>query len=790
MKIKYFRSIIFVLAMLLMSTLFASTVNSKIVTSDIKTQIYGEYDFNSNEITSVIVELQEESLVEAKHKGENQTKENLKFIRNSIIDEVEFKVNAKVNREYDYVFSGFSLELSESNILSLSTIKGIKAIYPNVKYTTTEINNGQFLNVDTIKPDMMYSAPFIGANEAWDLGYTGDGITVAIIDTGSDYTHPDLIHAFGNYKGYDFVDNDFDPQEYPGEYHGTHVSGIVAGNGLIKGIAPEASLIAYRVLGPDGGYTEDVVAAIELAVEDDVDVMNLSLGNDLNSPDWATSIALDWAMEEGVVAVTSNGNTGPENWTVGSPGTSREAISVGATKLPYNTYNASLYTSDDVSYPTSKVMGFYDESELLALNGNTYEYVDVGLGYPEDFEGKDLVGKIALISRGDLAFWDKAINTYFSGAVGAIIYNNVEGEIPYVIDGMYVPTIKLDNIDGQKMLDELNNGNNTVTISIDFAGVIDESIADFSSRGPVATTWMIKPDVSAPGVNIISTAPGGLYMAADGTSMASPHVAGAVALILQAHPNWDVDDVKAAIMNTAQSLINPFTGEEYPHNTQGAGSIRIVDAINTKTLVTPGSHSFGIFDKDNGMQVEKQKFEIKNLSNDKKRYSFNVEFEGNPEGIKINTSNNLLVNANETQLVQFNVQVDASLLEPGYYEGTIIVSDGIEEIKVPTILFIGEPDYPRIVFGGIEMDGEDFIIWDFLTNGADYYSVWIYSNEPFGYVGDALELTDLTAGYHEYIWDGSINGEPLQPGSYHAFIYVEKAGVGDYIYAGPFVIEE
>ena len=107
-----------------------------------------------------------------------------------------------------------------------------------------------------------------------------------------------------------------------------------------------------------------LLLVLNRAVQDGADVMNLSLGNSLNDPDYATSIALDWAMAEGVVAVTSNGNSGPANWTVGSPGTSRDAIAVGATQLPYNEYNSTITTTGGVSYPSAKVMGFPSDKAL------------------------------------------------------------------------------------------------------------------------------------------------------------------------------------------------------------------------------------------------------------------------------------------------------------------------------------------------------------------------------------------------------------------------------------------
>ncbi|MEH7224605.1 S8 family serine peptidase [Bacillus sp. JJ1566] len=651
----------------------------------------------------------------------------------------------------------------------------------------------------------MYSAPHIGANKVWDAGYTGKGITVAVIDTGADYTHPDLAHAFGKYKGYDFVDNDSDPQETPkgdprGEEtaHGTHVSGTVAANGQIKGVAPDAKLLAYRVLGPGGsGTTENVIAGIEKAVQDGADVMNLSLGNSLNDPDYATSTALDWAMAEGVVAVTSNGNAGSKNWTVGSPGTSRDAISVGATQLPFNVYNATISTTEGVEYPSAKVQGFPSDTELLALNGKEYEFVHVGFGSPKEFEGKDVNGKIALISRGaGIAFVDKAIAAKAAGAVGAIIYNNVAGEFVDV-PGMAVPTIKTTQEDGNKLIAELEKGNNKVSFTITPAGSVDETVADFSSRGPVNFTWMIKPDVSAPGVNITSTVPthdpanphG--YAAYQGTSMASPHVAGAAALLLQAHPDWNVDDVKAALMNTAVEL-KDASGKVYPHNTQGAGSIRPLDAINAKTLATPGSHSFGVFYKDKGKQVEKQHFTIKNLSNERKTYSFDVSFAGNPAGIKVSTSNNLKVNAGHSQKVNLNVQVDAGKLEQGYYEGTITISDGTKTFDVPTILFVKEPDYPRAEAAMVSFDDNGNLtqVGGFFPGGAEVADFFVYlsneDGEPLGYIGDIALYENVPAGYQYFDWDGTVtlasNGQKIKlpKGNYYnVYVYATYQGQTD-----------
>lgn len=751
--------------------------------------LQGDFDLSSSKAVKVIVELQEQSIVEAKHNGKKQSKQNLKSARDKVKKEVAARTSkSKVEREYEHVFSGFSLEIPANEIPSLLATPGVKAVYPNVEYTTTEV-----VSEEEFSPAMFDSAPFIGSNEAWDLGFTGEGVKVAIIDTGVDYTHPDLAGNFGEYLGWDFVDNDADPQEtFPGDprgaatTHGSHVAGTVAANGQIKGVAPDATLLAYRVLGPGGsGSTENVVAAIERAVLDGADVMNLSLGNSLNAPDWATSIALDQAMAEGVVAVTSNGNAGPNNWTVGSPGTSREAISVGATQLPYNVFTAATTSSDGVSYASSAVQGFPSEEALLALNGQNFGLVDVGFGSPAEFAGKDLTGKIALISRGaGIPFVDKATEAKKAGAVGAVLYNNVAGAMP-LIPGMDVPTIMLNQADGEALKAKVANV--TVSFDIAFSQRVGETMADFSSRGPVVDTWMIKPDVSAPGVNIVSTVPtfdpanphG--YGAKQGTSMAAPHVAGAAAVILQANPDWGVYEVKSALMNTAEKMINPVTGEEYAHNSQGAGSIRVVDALQAETLVNPGSYSFGVFEKKKGKQTENQKFEIKNLSNKDKNYSVEFTFKNEVgKHVKVKTSNNTKVKAGKKQNVNVNVQVDASKLEPGYYEGHLLVTEGGTTIQVPTILFVGEPDYPRVThFGFTPLGDNNFELYSYLPGGADEFEVWVYTATATGglgtYVGDALYDADLGKGYNYHDWNGTLaDGTQLPAGNYRVAVYAKK----------------
>jgi len=306
------------------------------------------------------------------------------------------------------------------------------------------------------------SVPMINATVVWEMqdangtNVTGEGIKIAIIDTGVDYTHPDLGNCtqaqFLNgtcakvIGGYDFVNNDLDPMDDYG--HGTHVAATAAGNGTLYGVAPGAQILAYKVCDIDGNcYVSNIILSVEQAVVDGANVISMSLGSYDCDPFDAESQAVDTAVDQGVVNVIAAGNSGPSARTVGSPGCARKAITVAAACKP--------------------------------------------------------------------------------SQIGIDVY-------------------------------------------------CDTSIAEFSSRGPARIFQ--KPDVAAPGVLICAAELGDWYSASrciddnhiaiSGTSMATPHVAGAVALILQKHPDWTPFQVKAAIRYTADDL-----GEDIL--TQGFGLINV-----------------------------------------------------------------------------------------------------------------------------------------------------------------------------------------------------------------------
>lgn len=419
-------------------------------------------------------------------------------------------------------------------------------------------------------------------------------------------------------KGWDFIDDDADPMETTYEEwknsgepefsfdgssyytaHGSHVSGTIAAQQkndvdyAVKGIAPEADLYAYRVLGPYGsGATNGIMAGIDKAVKDEMDVINLSLGMDANDPLSPISIAVNNAMLSDVVTVVAAGNAGPGEQTVGSPGTAALSISVAASdvsqKVPVFTGSIGAEELKDV-----QLLGKNFSDNLADLQNKSFEVEEAGLGTPADFSDKDFSGKIALIERGELTFDDKIANAKAAGAAAVIVYNDEEGQIPSYLgeDTSYIPSFRISKEDGSKLKDAAQQGENFSFGELSEGKIDGDHLADFSSRGPVSGTYDIKPDITAPGVSIFSTVPhyyndeeaksyDHAYVRMQGTSMASPHVAGTAVLIMQENPDYTPFDVKAALMNTAVDL-----QEDYSVFEVGAGRINAYDAVHAKTLI-------------------------------------------------------------------------------------------------------------------------------------------------------------------------------------------------------------
>lgn len=765
---------------------------------------------DGSEPTTVIVELQEAPLkVFEVSQSKARSSQSLSSHRKAIdLQQQTFKtqavskLKANIHREYEHIFNGYSLTIPANEVESLLKLPGVKAIYPNETVYATEAEEVPAAPLDSVS--------FIGSGSFWEEGTEGQGIKVGVIDTGAAKDHPDLAEAIPDgYWGYDFVNEDNDPYETTYDdflssgqpefnsdgrpyytSHGSHVSGIVAGRGIgkddlagVKGVAPEAEVYAYKVLGPYGsGSTEDVIAGIERAVEDGMDVINLSLGSETNNQRSADSIAVNNAMKAGVVAVVSSGNSGPGSATVSDPGTSELAITVGASKPPLVTPIMQIAAMGEEGF----FMETFDKSAGIENLTDSYPLVDVGLGKPGDYTGKDLTGKIAFIKRGEISFADKALNAQASGAVAAIVFNNAPEALESGTLGnveINIPVYALSGAYGERIRTALQ----AQELSAEFSSTIEEDImAGFSSRGPAKPGYDIKPDISAPGMSIRSSVPEyeDWYAAQNGTSMAAPHVTGAAALVEQKYPNLTPYEIKSLFMNNTVKL-NDRNGDRYTHMDQGAGRIALDQVLEAKAVAmvedsTPyvdgeapetfytGSLSFGYV--GNGFSAE-QHVIVKDIAGESSNYAISSQWYGNsPIDLTLSASKAAVSAGGETGFdVEVAVPEEAANQR---YEGEVILTETTtgHEIKLPVAVYVGDTPQQDVVTD-VELsnnpispnDDELFDTTDisFTVNEyAEYFSLEVHDMNGNWLGVVAEEDTGIDPGsYTLRGWDGIIYGE-------------------------------
>ena len=471
-------------------------------------------------------------------------------------------IRATVTREFSQLLNAVAVTTDEAGAARLRTLPGVTAVYPDQQLHST----GDAALSQIQAPQVWQTKDRKGTP------VTGAGQTIAIVDTGIDYTHPDLGGGFGHghkvAAGYDFVNNDADPMDDNG--HGTHVAGIVAGRSTQAdgrtGVAPGATLTAYKVLGEDGrGYESAVIAGFEAAVAVDnpyrADVVNLSLSGD-PAPDDPLEQAAENAVHDGVVVVAAAGNEGPGEGTVGSPAEAPGILAVGASitgiDVPTVTVTAPVRRALDVQR-----VGL---SANPPAGGEDLEVVDAVNGAPGDYDSIDATGKAVLVAYNSETLGDILATAEQHGAKAVLLRtpNYYRGGAGHLLLPAFA-TGSSDDPGKASMVAAVMNGTDAsdlaqwltqgpVQVHIGGTDATDQ-IAGFSSHGPASGSFAIKPDLVAPGVEIRSTWPGGQYADDSGTSMAAPHVAGAAALIRQAHPDWTAEQVAAALTGGADRLL-------------------------------------------------------------------------------------------------------------------------------------------------------------------------------------------------------------------------------------------
>jgi minor extracellular serine protease Vpr len=524
-------------------------------------------------------------------------------------------LNFEVRQEYSRLFNGFSVRVNDAEIDRIAQTPGVKAVYPVMRVEQPVTESGE-------KPTLDTSIGMIGAPIVQDtLGFKGDGIKVGIIDTGIDLQHPD----FGNRIkfGYDFVGDNYDSgspdpakntpvpgQDTPDDCggHGTHVAGIVGANGTVKGVAPNVTLGAYRVFGCVGSTNSDVfLKALEMAVDDGMDVVNMSLGSPNGWPNYPNAQAIGRITQLGLIVVASAGNSGGTGlYTTGGPGISEAAISVA------NVNNTTTIQSQAVV--NGKTIGFTTAtgSATVPVTGTSLIVRTGTPTTPNDACNPvkppvdSLTGKVALIRRGTCAFAEKVTNAIAAGATGVILYNNVPDPLNATAGGnVSVPVIAISQVDGESISALLPTILSDTTV-LTWTNVMGRTVigtggmANTSSSVGPAPDLSMKPDLSAPGGFIYSTYTDGTvsnHTTLSGTSMAAPHVAGGVALLLQKFPalKGNTRAIRQILQNTS-SAYNfrdaPALGLDFVQR-QGSGMINIARALTSEAQVSPSRLPFG-----------------------------------------------------------------------------------------------------------------------------------------------------------------------------------------------------
>lgn len=589
------------------------------------------------------------------------------------------------------------------------------------------------------------SSKFIGAEKLNEAGLTGKGIRVGVIDTGIDYTHS-MFKGVGTAEAYKAIDPAKEALGFPSEKirggvdlvgteydsaspdffhrvpkpdlnpldeggHGTHVAGTIAGIGdnvtSYNGMAPDADLYAIKVFGADGSTSDMVViAGLEYSADpngdgdlrDQLDIVNLSLGSGYGNPKILYAEAVKNLAKGGTVSVISAGNSGAKDYIVGAPGTSTEALSVAAS-IDNGDHNwhftASVVKAGDeeisvetMEAATTQKVSEGDVSGALVHIGNAAAELT-------EEQKAAVKGHVALIDRGAVTFNDKVKRAAEAGAIGVVVANNQEGAAFTMgtTDKFDIPAIMITKDVGVKLKAALAAGQGAsiqfkTDKTIEKPELID-TLTGFSSKGPRSIDGFLKPEISAPGSDIISAAmgKGSEVVKLSGTSMAAPHMAGVLALVKQSFKNREIEvsalDLKHVAMGTSKT-IGDLAGR-YPVSRQGSGRVQADVAALSDLIAEEPSVSFGEINIE-AKKVVKSTLHLKNVGAEDKTVS--IEFVGN-EFVQLNNAQLVTLKAGESTAVKLTFTLDATKMKDAYVremDGWVLVkANGAELYRVPVL---------------------------------------------------------------------------------------------------------
>jgi len=536
-----------------------------------------------NEVRTIIIRVSDKPLV----------KEAVKFYSESLREE---KISEVTSYLETLRKNGIDFEVKEILVYSIHGV--VLDIREDSFEDIVDISKNMYLEYDSFAHlNLAKASRWIGYDDVikfsdmHESDLNDERVVVALIDTGIDYTNPSLGGGFGpTFKvigGEDLLTGSGDPIDSDG--HGTHIAGIIAGDGLVNGIAPGAKLLAYRIVSTGNTVpTSFILRAIDSAVGEGADVINLSLGGLVGGR--LIREAISNALEAGVVVVAASGNSGPGLSTISYPAAAKDAIAVGATR---NNVSQSLAVDLQLE-PKVVNLEVIPMRRTHVLDEVSGPLVFVNFARPQDVEGLDLDGAIAIAIRGGereelVYFADKELVVAKMGASALIVYNNLPG--PFIGTLVHptrpeysptLPVVSMPRDQGDAITVALSRADINATLKF----ILNpDSVDAYSSRGP-SSPFFIKPDIVAPGSFINSTWVEGNTRVLSGTSFAAPFVTGTAALLKQLYPDLDPESI-ASVLKLSSTIIRGSDGEIVSVFDQGAGRLNLSSAIQTPIVVKP-----------------------------------------------------------------------------------------------------------------------------------------------------------------------------------------------------------
>ena len=699
--------------------------------------------------------------------------------------------SARISRRFQVVLDGMTVALPYTRLERLSAVPGVAQVYPSVRYTMALNRSPAIINA----PALTAATGSTGAGIK--IGIVDDGVDYQnAFFNPSGYAYPagfpkgqrafatPKVIAARSYPGVGAGPRGRLPLDRLASFHGTHVAGIAAGNSGtsspggrdhpptagLSGVAPRAWIGNYRVFTvptPIGNTadTPEIVAAFEAAVRDGMDVINFSGGGPATEPKTdAMMKTVANVANAGVVPVISAGNDRDDFGfgTAGSPGTAPDAITVAATSNTH-VFAPALSVRDPGAPPSLQQIPFQATGGVPSGWGTSDRpLVDVASltgtnGRPVDSRlcatGRDpnaatsplgrgvLAGAIALISRGHCAFSTKSARAFLAGASGVIIVDNRQGEATGIPLQLLQPSGMISDLDGANLRAYLaaHGGRAQIRVGPALTELVTGRsgiITYFSSGGPTPFGHLLKPDVAAPGSEILSAtlrqfSGGSPFASIAGTSMAAPHVAGAVALLRQRHRDWNVRQIKSALMSTA----GPAWGDtgrtqEASALLEGAGLVNVLAADDPKVFAQPASLSFGDLQSGASPVSKQLLLSLRDAGGGAGTWTVQLAAQSGSAGASIDVPGVVTIAPGGGTDIPITVRADANAVT-GDNVGFLLLRQGAVTRRVPYAFFVARPALrgltPRLIRR---------IQTGSTRSGSSAASVYRFPTSPFGHPPD------------------------------------------------------